>query len=108
MKEIKAVIHPQRLGKLRDAFRQMRGFPGMTVSRVEGCSPHEEPEVYHDIREELTAFSPKIRIEIMTPDDKVEEIIRLIHAHAHSGRLGDGLIWVTNVENVRFIRMEPI
>jgi nitrogen regulatory protein P-II 1 len=108
MKEIKAVIQPQRLGKLRNAFRQMREFPGMTVSRAEGCSPHEEPEVGHNIREELTDFSPKVRIEIVAPDDKVEEIVRIIHAHAHTGQQGDGLVWVTDVVSVQSIRLEPV
>ncbi|CAI8834222.1 P-II family nitrogen regulator [Methylocaldum szegediense] len=108
MKEIKAVIQPQKLGKLRNAFRQMRGFPGMTVSRVEGCSQHEEPEVSHDIREELTDFSPKVRVEIVAPDDKVDEIVGLIHAHAHTGRQGDGLVWVTDVVSAKPIRAERI
>jgi nitrogen regulatory protein P-II 1 len=104
MKEIKAVIQPQKLGKLRSAFRRMRGFPGMTVSRVEGCSQHEEPEIGHNIQEELTDFSPKVRIEIVTPDDKVEEIVRIIYASAHTGRQGDGIVWVTEVADFRAIR----
>ena len=106
MKEIKAVIQPQRLSKLRNAFRQMRGFPGMTVSRAEGCSQHEEPEISHGIREELTDFSPKVRIEIIAPDDKVEEIVRLIHTNAHTGQPGDGIIWVTPIEGLWHVRAE--
>jgi nitrogen regulatory protein P-II 1 len=107
MKEIKAVIQPQRLGKLRNAFRQMRGFPGMTVSRAEGCSQHEEPEVGHNIREELTDFSPKVRIEIIAPDDKTEEIVRIIYANAHTGRQGDGIVWVSDVVDFQQIRLAP-
>ncbi|HYE36170.1 P-II family nitrogen regulator [Methylocaldum sp.] len=106
MKEIKAIIQPQRLGKLRNAFRQMRGFPGMTVSRVEGCSQHDEPEVSHSIREELTDFSPKVRVEIVAPDDKVDEIVGIILANGHTGQPGDGIIWVTEIGNFQRIRIE--
>ncbi len=107
MKEIKAVIQPQRLTKLRNAFRQMRGFPGMTVSRVEGCSQHEEPEVGHNIREELTDFSPKVRVEIVAPDDKVDEIVQIIREHSRTGKRGDGILWVTEIGSFERIRLEP-
>jgi nitrogen regulatory protein P-II 1 len=106
MKEIKAIIQPQRLAKLRNAFRQMPGFPGMTVSRVEGCSQHEGPETGHDIREELTEFSPKVRIEIVAPDDKVDEIAAIIYEHAHTGRQGDGVLWISEVISFGHIRSE--
>jgi nitrogen regulatory protein P-II 1 len=108
MKEIKAVIQPNRLRRLRQAFRQMRGFPGMTVTRAEGCSGHEEPETAHGIKDELTDFVPVIRIEIVAPDDRVEEIVRIIHAHAYSGRRKDGVLWITEAETT-FKRLgEPL
>jgi nitrogen regulatory protein P-II 1 len=107
MKEIKAVIQPQRLAKLRNAFRHMQGFPGMTVSRVEGCSQHEGPEIGHGIREELTDFSPKVRVEIIAPDDKVDEIVRIIHESGHTGRQGDGIVWVSEVASLLHIRSDP-
>lgn len=107
MKEIKAVTQPQRLSKLRNAFRQMRGFPGMTVSRVEGCSQREEPEVSHGIREELTDFSPKVRVEIVAPDDKVDEIVQIIRENSRSGKRGDGILWVTEIGSFERIRLEP-
>jgi nitrogen regulatory protein P-II 1 len=106
MKEIKAIIQPQRLSKLRNAFRQMRGFPGMSVSRVEGCSHHDEPEVSHGIREELTDFSPKVRVEIVAPDDKVDEIVRIIRENSRTGKRGDGILWVTEVGNFLRIRLD--
>jgi nitrogen regulatory protein P-II 1 len=106
MKEIKAIIQPQRLDRLRDAFREMPGFPGMSVSRAEGCGPHEGPETAHGLREELTDFSPKVRIEIIAPDDRVDEIVGLIHTHTHTGRRGDGIIWVTEVLAFRRIKLD--
>ncbi|MDD2770102.1 MAG: P-II family nitrogen regulator [Methylococcus sp.] len=101
MKEIKAVIQPYRLRALRNAFRRMAGFPGMSVWRVEGCSSHEGEEVHDSLRCELTDFSHKVRIEIVAEENQVEEIVQTIYENTHSGRLGDGLVWVTPVEHIR-------
>lgn len=106
MKEIKAIIQPQRLDRLRDAFRSMPGFPGMSVSRMEGCSPHEGQRPGQGLREELADFSPKVRIEIIAPDDKVDEIVGIIYAHTHTGRQGDGIIWVSEVVSFMRIRSD--
>jgi nitrogen regulatory protein P-II 1 len=106
MKEIKAIIQPQRLDRLRDALREMPGFPGMSVSRVEGCSPPEGPQPGQGLREELTDFSLKIRIEIVAPDERVDEIVDLIYAHTHTGRRGDGILWVTEVVSFQRIRSD--
>src|SRR5690606_31810739 len=107
-KEIKAVIQPQKLSKLRNALRQMRRFSEITESQVQGCSQHEDSENSHDIREEITDSTHKVRVEIVAPDDKVDEVVGLIHAHAHTGRHGDGLVWVTDVASVQPIRAELI
>lgn len=106
MKEIKAIIQPQRLDRLRDAFRGMPGFPGMSVSRAEGCSPDEGPKAGQGLREELADFSPKVRIEIIARDEQMEEIVGLIYAHTHTGRQGDGIIWVTDVISFRRIKSD--
>lgn len=102
MKEIKAVVQPHRLSKIRSALRNIKGFPGMTVSKVEGCGHHvAKPEA--GIREELTDYSPKVRIELVTPDDLVEGILQVLVEVGHTGQVGDGIVWVTPVE--RMIRL---
>lgn len=102
MKEIKAVVQPGRLPKIRSALRNIKGFPGMTVSKVEGCGHHlAKPTL--GIREELTDFSPKVRIEIITPDDLVEGILQVLVEVGHTGQVGDGIVWVTPTE--RMIRL---
>lgn len=103
MKEIKAIIRPSHLNRIRDAFREMPGFPGMTVSRVEGCSAHSGPERHDAIREELAAFTGKIRVEIVAPDDKLEDILVILREGAHTGQTGDGVLWVTDV--LEFVRL---
>jgi nitrogen regulatory protein P-II 1 len=102
MKEIKAVIQPSRLPKIRGAFRHVRDFPGMTITKVEGCSRNEE---HHrkSIREELTEFSPKVRIEIIAPDEMVEGIVQILVEVSSTGQRGDGIVWVTEAE--RMIRI---
>jgi len=101
MKEIKAIIQPSKLAKIREAFSHMRQFPGMSACRIDGCSHHEAEEVPHSVREALTDFSPKVRIEIICPEEKIEEIVGIIVAHADTGRRGDGMVWVTPVDSFR-------
>lgn len=105
MKEIKAIVRPNRLHKVREGFRHMHGFPGMTISHVEGCSGHAGEERRDTLKEELTDFSKKVRIEIVAPDEMVTEIVRVIHATAHTGQTGDGVVWVTEVEEFRRLCM---
>jgi nitrogen regulatory protein P-II 1 len=104
MKEIKAVIQPGKLPRIREAFGQVLNFPGMSVSRIEGCSFHEGQEIRQDVRAALTDFWPKVRLEIVSPDEKVEEIVAIIRDLAYSGRPGDGLVWVTPVDTVQRLR----
>lgn len=100
MKEIKAVVRPSHLHKIRDAFRLLPGFPGMSVSDVDGCSAHSGVERNGTLREELTDFTRKIRIEIVAPDEMLDAILAVIRVHAHTGQTGDGLLWVTEVAAV--------
>lgn len=97
MKEIKAIIQPKRLDRIRDAFRNLPGFPGMTITKVQGCSGHAGLERHNSLRAELTEFSDKVKLEIVSPDELVQEIVQLIHQHTHTGKPGDGLLWVTEV-----------
>jgi nitrogen regulatory protein P-II 1 len=102
MKEIKAVIQPSRLAKVRSAFRNIKSFPGMTISKVEGCGPHcAKPS--QGIIEELTDYSPKIRVEMVLPEELVEGALQILVEVGHTGQVGDGIVWVTPVE--RMIRL---
>lgn len=103
MKEIKAVIRPNKLPLLRDKLVALPGFPGMTVSRVEGCSAASRHVARHSIKDELTDYSPKVRIDIVAPDDVAEAIFQSIIDVAQTGHYGDGLVWITDVEKAAFI-----
>lgn len=93
MKEIKAIIRPNKLPVLRDALVTMPGFPGMTVTRVEACSaPTRHIPAKVKIKDELTDYRPKVRIEIVAPDEVAETIFQRITEVAQTGHYGDGLV----------------
>lgn len=104
MKEIKAIIRPNKLQVLRDALMAMPGFPGMTVTKVEGCSaPSRHVPAKVKIRDELTDYTPKVRVEIVAPDDVAEAIFQRITEIAQTGHYGDGLVWITEIERAAFV-----
>ncbi len=103
MKEIKAVIRPNKLSALRDALVSLPGFPGMTVTKVEGCSAPTRHHARHNIKDELTDYSPKVRVEIIAPDDVAEAIFQRVTEVAQTGHYGDGLVWIAAVEKAAFI-----
>ena len=102
MKEVKAVIRPNKLPALRDALRLIPGFPGMTITKAEGCSAPSR-HTPHNIKEELTDYTPKVRIEIIADDDLATVIVDRIIAVSQTGQIGDGLVWVTPVDRAAFI-----
>ena len=103
MKEIKAIIRPNKLASLRDALVALPGFPGMTVSRVEGCSAPGRHLAPHNIKEQLTDYTPKVRVEIVAPDDVAQVIFDRVTQVAQTGHFGDGLVWITDIEQAAFV-----
>lgn len=105
MKEIKAVIQPARLARIRSAFKNLKQFPGMTITKVDGCSGNRQVQARKpDPRDELNDYSPKIMLTIISPDHLVEGILQIIAECASTGQKGDGLVWVT--EASRVIRLD--
>lgn len=105
MREIKAVIQPSRLSRVRDALRRVPGFPGMTITAAEGCSDVEDLRLPKRATEDLVEFSRKVRIEIVSPDEHVDEMVRVIRELCHTGQRGDGIVWVTPVETFSRLRL---
>lgn len=103
MKEIKAVIRPNKLSALRDALVSLPGFPGMTVTKVDGCSAPSRHVARHTIKDELTDYTAKVRVEIVAPDDVADAIFQRITEVAKTGHYGDGLVWMTELEKAAFI-----
>ncbi len=104
MKEIKAVIQPGKLARVREEFRRLPDFPGMTVTRAEGAGYHPDKPMPTGVKSELADYSHKVRIDIVSPDEMVERLLSLITAACHTGQPGDGIVWVTPVERLQRIR----
>lgn len=104
MKEIKAVIRPNKLSVLRERLTEIPEFPGMTVVRAEGCSGNTRyVSSGNKIKDELTDFTPKVIVTIIAPDEICEPLVERIIQVAQSGQIGDGLVWVKEVERAAFI-----
>ncbi len=103
MKEIRAIVRPHRLDRLRDALRAIPNFPGMTVFRAEGFTA---PAAIgkHSVREELTEFSAKLMVTVLADDAMAGTIRQAIVASCSTGQIGDGLVWVVDVGEIHRIR----
>lgn len=103
MKKIDAIIKPFKLEEVKDALSEI-GVEGMTVSEVKGFGRQKgHTEIYRG-SEYTVDFLPKIRIEIILPDEKVEEAVEAIVAAAKTGKIGDGKVFVSHIEEVIRIR----
>lgn len=102
MMEVKAVVRPNKLSALRVALLEMPEFPGMTVSKVEGCSaPSKVTKA--NIKDELTDYSAKVRLEIICNAEIADVIMEKIVAVCQTGQIGDGVVWCTPVPKAFFI-----
>lgn len=103
MKEIRAIVRPHRLQRLRDALRAIPNFPGVTLFRAEGFTAPAAVDK-RSVREELTDFSDKVMVCVLAETDMVEPIRQAIMQACHTGQIGDGLVWVVDIESMHRIR----
>ena len=103
MKKIEAVIKPFKLDEVREALSEV-GVSGLTVTEVKGFGRQKGHTELYRGAEYVVDFLPKVKIEIVVPDNSVESAIESIVKAAHTGKIGDGKIFVTNVEQVVRIR----
>jgi nitrogen regulatory protein P-II 2 len=103
MKLIMAVIKPFKLDSVREALTPL-GVQGMTVSEVQGFGRQKgQTEIYRGA-EYAVSFLPKVKIEIAADDSMVDQIVDAIRGAAETGKIGDGKIFVYELENVVRIR----
>ncbi len=103
MKKIEAIIKPFKLDDVREALTEI-GITGMTVTEVKGFGRQKgHTEIYRGA-EYAVDFLPKVKLELVLPDDMVERVIETIVETARSGKIGDGKIFVYPVEQVIRIR----
>ena len=103
MKLVTAIIKPPALDGVRDALESL-GIVGMTVTEVHGYGRQRgHTEVYRGA-EYAVDFVPKIKVEVLVPDDICAPVVKEIALAARTGRIGDGKVWVSHLESVVQIR----
>ena len=103
MKLVTAVIKPYQLDAVKEALSAL-GVSGLTVSEVQGYGRQKgHTEVYRGA-EYTVELVPKIRVEIVTDELDVEKVVDSIVAAARTGKIGDGKVWVTSVDDVVRVR----
>ncbi len=103
MKKIEAVIKPFKLDDVREALSEI-GINGMTVTEVKGFGRQKGHTELYRGAEYMVDFLPKVKLEIVVADSIAEQCIEVIIETARTGKIGDGKIFVTNVERVVRVR----
>ena len=103
MKKIDAVVKPFKLDEVREALSEI-GVSGLTVTEVKGFGRQKGHTELYRGAEYVVDFLPKVKIEIVVADDMLEQAIEAIIKSARTGKIGDGKIFVTSVEQVVRIR----
>jgi nitrogen regulatory protein PII len=105
MKKVEAIIKPFKLEEVKDALGEI-GIEGMTVSEVKGFGRQKgHTEIYRG-SEYTVDFLPKIKIELVLPDSRVKDAVASIVKTAKTGKIGDGKVFVSSVEEAIRIRTE--
>ncbi|HEY7660308.1 MAG TPA: P-II family nitrogen regulator [Actinomycetota bacterium] len=103
MKLVVAIVKPHRLDEVKEALRDV-GINGLTSSDVEGFGRQRgHTEVYRGAEYQVD-FVPKIKVEVLVEDDQAAGVVDAITKAARTGKIGDGKIWVTSVDQVVRIR----
>lgn len=103
MKKIEAIIKPFKLDDVKEALTEI-GIQGMTITEVKGFGRQKgHTEIYRGA-EYLIDFLPKVKLEVIVTDRQVREVVETIERTAKTGKIGDGKIFVSSVEEVIRIR----
>lgn len=107
MKMISAIIRPFKLDEVREALAEV-GVTGITVTEVKGFGRQKGHTELYRGAEYVVDFLPKIKLETVVADDSLDAVIEAIQAAAATGKIGDGKIFVTTVDQVIRIRTGEI
>jgi nitrogen regulatory protein P-II 1 len=107
MKKIEAIIKPFKLDEVKDALGDV-GIDGMTVTEVKGFGRQKgHTEIYRG-SEYTVDFLPKLKLELVLPEERVDAAVKAIVAAAKTGKIGDGKIFVSDVDEAIRIRTEEV
>jgi len=103
MKMVEAIVKPFKLDEIKDALTKA-GIQGMTVGEVRGFGRQKGHTELYRGAEYSVDFVPKVKIQILVPDEKASQVVEAIMQGARTGKIGDGKIFVAPVEEVIRIR----
>ncbi len=103
MKKIEAIIKPFKLDEVKEALHEV-GVSGITVTEAKGFGRQKGHTELYRGAEYVVDFLPKVRLEVVVDDDQAERVIEAIAGAARTGRIGDGKIFVSNIETAMRIR----
>ena len=103
MKKIEAVVKPFKLDEVREALSDI-GVTGLTVTEVKGFGRQKGHTELYRGAEYVVDFLPKVKVEVVVPDKLTDQAIEAIVKAARTGKIGDGKIFVTSIEQVVRIR----
>jgi len=103
MKKVEAIIKPFKLDEVKDQLNEI-GVKGITVSEVKGFGRQKGHAEFYRGAEYIVDFLPKIKLEVIVSDELVDDVINAVTKSAQTGRIGDGKIFVTSLEDTIRIR----
>ncbi len=103
MKKIEAIIRPEKIEELRDALEK-KGFVGMTITEVKGRGKQKGVKLEWRVGEYIVEFLPKIKLEMVVEAGKVDQVVEVIEKVCSSGKIGDGKIFISSVDQVIRLR----
>ncbi len=103
MKKIEAIIKPFKLDDVKMALNET-GIRGMTITEVKGYGRQKGHKEIYRGAEYVVDFIPKIKIEVVVPENWAERVVETIRTSAHTGKLGDGKIFILPLENALRVR----
>jgi nitrogen regulatory protein P-II 1 len=103
MKKVEAIIKPFKLDEVREALSEI-GVTGLTVTEVKGFGRQKGHTELYRGAEYVVDFLPKVKVEVVLADNQVDAAFEAVIKAAHTGKIGDGKIFVTAVEQVVRIR----
>ena len=103
MKKIEAIIKPFKLDEVKEALSEI-GVSGLTVFEVKGFGRQKGHTELYRGAEYVVDFLPKIKLEFIINDEILEEVIETIKSSAHTGKIGDGKIFISSIEEIIRIR----
>ncbi|KQB86669.1 P-II family nitrogen regulator [Corynebacterium lowii] len=103
MKLVTAVVKPFTLSDIRESLDEL-GIYGMTVTETQGFGQQRGHTELYRGAEYATEFVPKVKVEVLVQDEVLDDVVTAITEAAHTGKVGDGKVWVSPVEQVVRVR----